>query len=382
MKINLTSTEFVLSILTFFSIIAFMIALYVLYRFIKLYRKILESNLKTIEKYNDNVEPNIVAIGGGTGQSVFLRGLKVHTKKITAIVTVADDGGGSGALREDLGMLPPGDIRNCLLALANIEPTMNEVMQYRFNDGALKGQSFGNLFIAAMTGLYDNFETAVYKMSQIFAITGKVLPITLDNINLVAEFDNGQIVKGESVIPKYARENNLRINKLSLDKDDVKPLDEVISSIKNADVVVIGPGSLYTSILPNILVEGVVDALSSSSAPIIYICNIMTQPGESDGKNAVDHIKTIVDHAGIQFIDYVILNNEKLPSGVFERYAKDGAEMVILDEKQKEEIESLGITCIEQKLIEIKNGYIRHDSEILSSAVVKIATRHRFDENI
>lgn len=381
MHINLTSTELVLSILAFFSTIAFTIAIYVMYRFIKIYRRILESNFKTIEKYNDNnFEPDIVVMGGGTGQSVFLRGLKYHTKKITAIVTVADDGGGSGALREDLGMLPPGDIRNCLLALANIEPTMNEVMQYRFPEGGLKGQSFGNLFIAAMTGLYDNFETAVYKMSQIFAITGRVLPITLDNINLVAEFENGDTIVGESVIPEFAKKNNLKIRKISLDKNDVKPLEEVIFSIKNADVIVIGPGSLYTSILPNILVEGVVDALSSSNAPIIYVCNIMTQPGESDGKNVLDHIMTLVDHAGIQFIDYVIVNNEQLPSGVFERYAKDGAEMVILDDIQREKIENLGITCIEQKLIEIKNGYIRHDSELMSNAVIKIATKHNHEK--
>ena len=182
-----------------------------------LYRRIVNERIKPrYLRSKESVEPKVVVIGGGTGQSIFLRGLKYHTKNITAIVTVADDGGGSGALREDLGMLPPGDIRNCLLALANIEPTMNEVMQYRFPEGALKGQSFGNLFIAAMTGLYDNFETAVYKMSQIFAITGKVLPVTMDDINLVAELEDGSTIVGESNIPKEAKKKNTKTQSVCL----------------------------------------------------------------------------------------------------------------------------------------------------------------------
>lgn len=383
MKIELTSTELVLSILAFLGVVALIISLYVVYKFIKLYKRALDQNRRTIEKFEEKIfEPKVVVIGGGTGQSVFLRGLKHDTKNITAIVTVADDGGGSGALREDLGMLPPGDIRNCLLALANIEPTMNEVMQYRFPEGALKGQSFGNLFIAAMTGLYDNFETAVYKMSQIFAITGRVLPVTMDDINLVAELENGEIVVGESNIPKASREKGSNIKKMSLDKPDAKPLDEVITSIKNADVVVIGPGSLYTSILPNILVDGVVDALSTTKAPKVYVSNIMTQPGETDDKNVIDHVKVLTEHAGINFIDYVITNNEELPVGVFERYAKDGAELVILDDEQKSELNRIGITYIEQKLIEIKSGYIRHDAELVSNSVMKIAIKHSYSNNI
>lgn len=381
---DFTKLELILLALGFLGIIALTMLIYVLYRLVILYKKSISQTQMTIEKIHNasNYEPNVVVIGGGTGQSVFLRGLKHVTKNITAIVTVADDGGGSGALREDLGMLPPGDIRNCLLALANIEPTMKEVMQYRFPEGALKGQSFGNLFIAAMTGLYDNFETAVYKMSEIFAITGKVLPVTMDDINLIAEFENGETVAGESVIPKEARARNTKIKRLSLDKKDAKPLDEVISSIKNADVVVIGPGSLYTSILPNLLVDGVVDALSSTTATKIYLCNIMTQPGETDGKNVVDHVNTLIEHTGINFIDYVVVNNEELPTGVFERYAKDGAKLVLLDEEQKKELNSSGITCLEQRLIEIRNGYIRHDAEMVSNVVMKIAIKHNYRNNI
>lgn len=379
MKIELSGLEIILSILAVLGMLSILITLYVVSKFIKAYRQVIESNQMAIQKIEKEIyEPKVVVIGGGTGQSVFLRGLKQVTKKITAIVTVSDDGGGSGALREDLGMLPPGDIRNCLLALANIEPTMNEVMQYRFKDGALKGQSFGNLFIAAMAGLYNNFETAVYRMSEIFAITGRVLPVTLENVNLVAELENGEMIHGESVIPKVARQIKVPIKRISFDKKGVKPLDEVISSIQEADVVVIGPGSLYTSILPNLLCDGVVDALVNSSAPIIYASNIMTQPGETDGKNVLDHVNVLVEHTGKNFIDYVVANNEKLPVGVFERYSKDGAKLVMLDEEQKKSLNSMGITYIEQQLIEIKNGYIRHDPEVLANTAVKIAIRHNY----
>ena len=370
--------EIVSLVLPFLSILAFILALVVLYKVAKLYKKTVEQNMKQMEMFTyKKDDPNVVVIGGGTGQSVFLRGLKHETKNITAIVTVADDGGGSGVLREDLGMIPPGDIRNCLLALANMEPAMSEVMRYRFPDGSLKGQSFGNLFLAAMTGIYDNFETAVYKMGQVFAVTGRVLPVSLDNINLIAELENGETVVGESNIPRQVRKTKSAIKKIYLDNPDAKPLDEVVTSIKNADAVAIGPGSLYTSILPNLLVEGVVDALSTTRAPKVYVCNIMTQPGETGGKNVLDHVKVIVDHAGINFIDYVLVNNEYLPQGVFERYAKDGAELVMLDKGQREGLEAMGIKCIEEKLIEIKNGYIRHDAEMVSKAVVDIAIKEK-----
>ena len=379
MKIELSSTEIILSLMAFLGLVSIIVAIYVCFKFVKLYKKILLQSQMTFERMEQRIyEPDIVVIGGGTGQSVFLRGLKHVTKNITAVVTVADDGGGSGALREDLGMLPPGDIRNCILALANIEPTMNEVMQYRFPEGGLKGQSFGNLFIAAMTGLYDNFETAVYKMSEIFAITGKVLPVTMEDINLVAELENGDIVTGESNIPNEVRKNNTKIKKMSLDKEDAKPLVDVINAINNAEAIVIGPGSLYTSILPNLLMPDVVEALMESKAPKIYISNIMTQPGETDDKNVLEHIKVIIDHTGKNFIDYVITNNECLPLGVFERYAKDGAKLVLLDDKQKQELNRMGITYVEQKLIEIKNGYIRHDADMVSNSVLKIAIKHSY----
>ena len=356
--------------------IAFFIAIY-------LNKKAKDDILKSITiEEKESLEPKIVVIGGGTGQSVFLRGLKKKANNITAIVTVADDGGGSGVLREDLGMLPPGDIRNCLLALANIEPTMREVMQYRFTEGALKGQSFGNLFLAAMNGLYGNFEVALYKMSQIFAITGKVLPVTLKNINLIAELKNGKIVKGESKIPEEVKKYKTSIEKVYLDEQNVKPLDEVITSIENADIIIMGPGSLYTSIIPNLLVDGVVDAIKKSKAPKVYICNIMTQPGETDNYNVLEHVNAIVRHTNNNIIDYIISNNEVLGKEMLERYQNDGANQVLLDEEQRNKLRVMDIKCIEENLIEIKNNYIRHDANHISDIVINLALRHNNDKKL
>ena len=355
--------------------ISLFISLYLYKKSNKTSNKILNS--RTIE----NEDPKVVVIGGGTGQSIFLRGLKKYTQNITAIVTVADDGGGSGVLREDLGMLPPGDIRNCLLALANIEPTMNEVMQYRFTDGNLKGQSFGNLFIAAMNGLYGNFETAVYKMSEIFAITGRVLPVTLENVNLIARLKNGNIVKGESRIPKEVKYQKSNIERITLDPVDVKPLDEVITSIYNADIIVIGPGSLYTSIIPNLLVKGVVEAIKKSDAPKVYISNIMTQPGETVNYNVLDHVNAINKHTNKELIDYVIVNNEILPEDIFDKYRKDGAEQVLLDEIQNKVLIDMGIKVIEDNLVEVKKNYIRHDAKHIANIIVNLALNHNYDND-
>lgn len=322
----------------------------------------------------------VVVIGGGTGQSIFLRGLKHITPNITAVVTVADDGGGSGALRSDLGMLPPGDIRNCLLALANIEPTMQEVMQYRFEEGGLKGQSFGNLFLAAMNGLYGNFETAVYKLSEIFNITGRVLPVTLNSIDLIARLENGNIIKGESKIPKESRRQKSIIEEVYLEPKDAKPLDEVINSIYEADFIIMGPGSLYTSIIPNLLVEGVVEAIKECRATKIYIPNVMTQPGETDKYNVLDHVNVINKHTKENLIDYIMVNNEILPNSVFERYKKDGAEQVLLDKNQRIILKKMGIKIVEEDLIEIKDNYIRHHAESLCNIIDNLALSHGYDK--
>lgn len=343
--------------------------------FIKAKKQIRKDAKRKIIEFNKS---HVVVIGGGTGQSIFLRGLKKITPNITAVVTVADDGGGSGILRSDLGMLPPGDIRNCLLALANIEPTMQEVMQYRFEEGGLKGQSFGNLFLAAMNGLYGNFETAVYKLSEIFNITGRVLPVTLESVDLIAKLNNGNIIKGESKIPKEVRKQKSKIEEVYLNPRSSKPLNDVINSIYEADYIIMGPGSLYTSIIPNLLIEGIVDAIKESKAIKIYIPNVMTQPGETDGYDVLDHVKAINKHTKENLIDYIIANNEVIPDNQFEKYKKDGANQVLLDKKQRIELKSMGIKLVEDDLIEIKNDYIRHHADSICEIINNLALGHDY----
>ena len=235
----------------------------------------------------------IVTIGGGTGTSTLLRGLKAYTSNITAIVTVADDGGGSGVLRNDLGMLPPGDIRNCMLALAETEPVLEKLLSYRFTEGSLKGQSFGNLFLAAMNGISGSFEQAVKYMGDVLAITGRIYPVTEDNIFLLAELEDGTQIRGESRIGSHNTTHPGKIKQVMLDKASVAPVKQAIDAIHEADVIVLGPGSLYTSIIPNLLVEGVTKAISESRAIKVYACNIMTQPGETEDYTVGDHIEVI-----------------------------------------------------------------------------------------
>lgn len=252
--------------------------------------------------------PRVVILGGGTGLSTILKGLKNYTENITAVVTVADDGGGSGRLRDDLGMLPPGDIRNCLVALANTEPLMEELMQYRFKDGSLKGQSFGNLFLAAMDGVAGNFEDAVAKMAEVLAITGKVLPVTLENVKIKAELENDQRVVGESHIPEVSVLEGSRIRRLYIEPETAACLPDVREEILRADAIILGPGSLYTSIIPNILVKGVSEAILESRALKIYVANVMTQPGETAGFDVKDHIDALYRHGDIGPLDYVFAN--------------------------------------------------------------------------
>ena len=311
--------------------------------------------------------PKIVVVGGGTGLSTMLRGLKYYTSNITAIVTVADDGGGSGALREDLGMLPPGDIRNCILALADTEPLMEELLQYRFPDGRLKNQSFGNLFLAAMDGVSENFEDAVQKMSSVLAVTGKVLPVTLEDMKLVAELENGSKIEGESQIPEEAIKQKTRIRKLMIEPNDAKPLKDAIKAIEEADAIVLGPGSLYTSIIPNLLVKDIAENIRKSDAIKIYISNIMTQPGETQGFKASDHIKVLKKYGGRGIVDYVIANRGDIPSNIKEKYLKDNSQLVDLDRK---ELKSLGVEIIEASLAKIEKGYVKHDSEYLAEVLV------------
>lgn len=316
--------------------------------------------------------PNIAVIGGGTGISTLLRGLKQFTSNISAIITVADDGGGSGMLRRDLGMLPPGDIRNCILALADTEPQMEKLLQYRFQDGDLKGQSFGNLFLAAMTGISESFEAGVRNMSEVLAVTGRVLPVTSENINLIAELEDGVIIKGESKIGEHNTFHPGRIKRVYLDKNNVKPLESALSAIDEASVIVLGPGSLYTSIIPNLLVDHVVERIVKSDAIKIYVANIMTQPGETEGYTVSDHINAIYQHAGCDgFIDYCIVNTGRVPDEIYRRYLNDGASMVRLDANK---VKKMGIKTVERDLIQINKGYVRHDPVKLARAVIEVCS--------
>lgn len=319
--------------------------------------------------------PKVVVIGGGTGLSVLLRGLKEYTSNITAIVTVADDGGGSGILREDLGMLPPGDIRSCILALANTEPIMEKLLQYRFNDGMLKGQSFGNLFIAAMNEICGSFEEAIKETSSVLAVTGKVLPMTLEDVTLYAVLENGHTVKGESAIPLKNKELDSRIKQVYMEPRISYPLVEAVEAIQDADLIVLGPGSLYTSVIPNLLVNGMVKTIYHAEAPKVYIANIMTQPGETDGYTVLDHVDGILTHSRDDLLDYVIVNTEKIPRGILERYTLDGSEPVILKEGEEDILKSKGIQVIKENLVDIKKDYIRHDALKLSRILVEIGKK-------
>jgi len=319
--------------------------------------------------------PKVVAIGGGTGLSVLLRGLKKYTSNITAIVTVADDGGGSGILREDLGMLPPGDIRSCILALANTEPTMEKLLQFRFKEGMLKGQSFGNLFLAAMNEIYGSFEVAIKETSNVLAVTGKVLPMTLENVTLYAVLENGHVIKGESKIPLKNKELGSRIDYIYMEPKISYPLDEAITAIEEADVIALGPGSLYTSVIPNLLVNNMVGKIHSARAPKVYISNVMTQPGETDGYTVLDHVNAILKHSQEDFLDYVIANIEEIPEETLRKYIFDGSEPVVLGDSDEDILEKKGIKLIKENLVDIKNDYIRHDSMKLSQILMDIANK-------
>ena len=322
--------------------------------------------------------PKIVVIGGGTGLSTMLRGLKLHSPNITAIVTVADDGGGSGVLRQDLGILPPGDIRNCILALADTEPIMEKLLQYRFPDGMLKGQSFGNLFLAAMDGISTSFEEAVRRMSDVLAVTGRVLPVTLQDVQLCAELEDGFIICGESRIGNHNDFHKGKIKRVYMEPAAIEPLKEAIDAINEADIIVLGPGSLYTSIIPNLIVDGISEAIKASRAAKIYVCNVMTQPGETEGYTVADHIKAIEKHSCKDIIDYCIINRADIPENLRKKYIEDGANTVSFD---VDEIEKLSIKIIEGDFVTISNNYIRHDTTKLAQAIMDVAFEKIFTRN-
>lgn len=307
--------------------------------------------------------PKIVTIGGGTGLAMLLTGLKEYTSNISAIVTVADDGGSSGRLRQEFDILPPGDIRNCLVALADAPALMRELFQFRFDTTSeLSGHSFGNLFITAMTRLTGDFEKAIKETSKVLALRGQVIPSTLNNVVLVAKHNDGSTTVGENKIPKTHRS----INRVSLNPDQSQATPDAIKAIEEAQIIVLGPGSLYTSIIPNVLIKEIQEAIVSSGAIKVYVCNVMTQSGETDGFSASDHIKVLVNHSNPQILDYCIISAGEIPQGILKRYAQENSYGVINDRKK---IENMGYRVIEDDFAVVENGVVRHDPAKLARII-------------
>ncbi len=324
-----------------------------------------------------DVKPaRIVAIGGGTGLSTVLRGLKKYVAlprheaarfpiaDLAAIVTVTDDGGSSGRLRREYRILPPGDIRNCLVALSDDEALLGQLFQYRFHAGrGLRGHSFGNLFLTALSHVTGDFAKAVRVSGEVLAIRGRIFPSTIQNISLEALMMDGRVVKGET---KIARAHG-RIRRLRLVPRRVKPSPEILSAIENATLILLGPGSLYTSVIPNLLVAGVAEAIGHSKATRIYIPNLMTQPGETDGMTVSAHVRAIYRHTKRRLLDWVIINDHPISPGVADRYRLQGAEPVRADLDQ---LQKLGLRCAFDNLVE-EHGVVRHDSVRLARLLVE-----------
>ena len=313
--------------------------------------------------------PKIVAIGGGTGLSTMLRGLKKVTKNLTAVVTVADDGGGSGMLRRDMGILPPGDIRHCMEALANTEPVMEQLLTYRFTEGSLAGQSFGNLILAALNGITGSFEEAVSQMSQVLAITGRVLPVTGADVALEAVFENGSRVVGESRIFHFKKEQDCRIDHVNLIPPRPAALGSALEAIREADLILLGPGSLYTSIIPNLLVDGVAEAIARADGLKIYICNIMTQEGETEGYTAADHLHALVTHGAPGMVDICLTNSAPVERELVEKYQEEGAVPMVVD---RDRILRMGVELAERPVAAHGEFYARHDPDRLAQAVMEL----------
>jgi uncharacterized cofD-like protein len=325
----------------------------------------------------------VVAIGGGTGLATVLRGLKYYLagpsslsrqnpiiESLTAVVTVTDEGGSSGRLRRDFRILPPGDIRNCLVALAEDEALLARLFDYRFKSGqGLRGHSFGNLFLAALTNITRDFAKAVRVSSEILAVQGEIFPSTLSDVHLQARLADGRTIYGESRITK----TRVPIVRLSVRPKNCKPLPETIAAIKSADLITFGPGSLYTSLIPNLLVGGIPEQICRSRALRLYIGNLMTQPGESRRYTAAQHLRALNEHAGCKIFDGIILSTTKVSQSMLKRYAAQRAEPVVND---IEEIESLGVRPILANLL-AKDHVARHDSARLAQLLASLAAKGR-----
>jgi len=308
--------------------------------------------------------PKIVVIGGGTGLSTLLRGLKNYTMNLTAIVTVADDGGSSGRLRNEMGILPPGDIRNCLVALSDTENIMEKLFSYRFDTGTLKGHSLGNLFLAGMADTFGDFQKGIENVSKVFALRGSVYPSALEQVVLSAELVDGTFVKGETQV----RDTTGRIKRVYLEPEDCKAPPEALKALEEADLVVLGPGSLYTSVLPNLLVKDIREKLKELDVPCIYVCNIMTEPGETDEFDVVDHLQALIDHIGAGIVDVVVANKQEISKELLERYAQEGSYPV---RGNAASVEWLGVKYVEEDLLQ-EGETIRHDPDRLARILLRL----------
>ncbi len=307
--------------------------------------------------------PRIVAIGGGSGLAALLRGLKVHTSNLTAVVTMADDGGSSGLLRRDMGMPPPGDLRNCLVALADDESMMSRLFQYRFPDGGLQGHSFGNLFMAALAEVTGDFELAVQESTHVLKVRGRVLPSTLEDVVLHAQLEGGGEVSGESTITAADR-LPLRV---WLTPEAPRPLPAVAAALAHADLVVLGPGSLYTSIIPNLLLPDLAAAIKAARGPVVYVCNVMTQPGETDGYSAADHLQALYRHSATGLVDSVLVNDSPLSPQLVAAYERAGARPVAID---LERLRHLGVKVVHAD-VATQSDVVRHDPARLARTLLR-----------
>lgn len=314
--------------------------------------------------------PHIVVIGGGTGLYTLLRGLKQYTSNITAVVTAFDSGGSSGKLRDELGVLPPGDIRNCLVALSTEELLMKKLFQYRFKNGSLQGHSFGNLFITAMSEVSGDFAEAVEKSSEILAIRGKVLPSSIENVTLCAKLKNRQLIKGEDKISQ----SKGGIENIFVEPPSVLPLPETIQAIQEAEAVILGPGSLYTSVICNLLVKGIPEAICQSKAIKIYICNVMTQPGETDNFTSSMHVKEILKYLPYNCLDYVLINNQRLSKQIATKYKKEGAFQVRDD--LPSDFDNKRTKVLKKDLLS-EYDFVRHHSEKLAKLITEIIIKEK-----
>ncbi|HLR75448.1 MAG TPA: YvcK family protein [Virgibacillus sp.] len=311
-------------------------------------------------------EPRVVVIGGGTGMPVLLRGLKNLPIQLTALVNVADDGGSTGRIRSEMEIPAPGDIRNVIAALSDAEPMLLDLFQHRFKVGnGLSGHSMGNLLLAAMTSVAGDFYTGIKEISRVLNVKGNIYPISNESLSLHAKMDDGTIVSGESNIPLA----NKQIKYVYLSPQPVEPLPHAVQALHEADLIVISPGSLYTSILPNLIIPRIVDAIRQASGKVVYVCNVMTQAGETTGYTAADHVQAIIDHIGVGVINSIVVHNETISHDIRQLYAEENADPVIYD---TDRLLDLGLEIIEGDIIDHTQSMLRHDTEKIAKLLYSL----------